>query len=184
MDNWISQLNDWNLILILIGLISLLALSIFVERLVKLQRKEIDSRSFIFSLRQTLKQGDVMMGLEVCEKHKGSLSEIVKAALLRYHLSKQAIENAMEMTGRLEIADLEKKRQGPLHACLSCPTHWPFGNRSWLYRCFRGDAPIGVDGYLHLKTGICLGVCPRDNSCRTECCDSLHHRLQLLSGPD
>lgn len=108
MQNWIGFLNDWNLILVLIGLISLLALSIFVERLIKLQRKELDSRSFIFALRQSLKQGDVMRGLEVCEKHKGSLSEIVKAALLRYHLSKQAIENAMEMTGRLEIADLEK----------------------------------------------------------------------------
>lgn len=108
MQHWIGFLNDWNLILVLIGLISILALSIFVERLIKLQRKELDSRSFIFSLRQTLKSGDVVRGLEVCEKHRGSLSEIVKAALLRYHLSKPAIENAMEMTGRLEIADLEK----------------------------------------------------------------------------
>lgn len=108
MENWITVLNDWNLILVLIGLISILALSVFIERIVKLQRKEIDSRSFLFSLRQTLKQGDIVLGMEVCERHRGSLSEIVKAALLRYHLSKPAIENAMEMTGRLEIADLEK----------------------------------------------------------------------------
>jgi biopolymer transport protein ExbB len=59
MENWITKLNDWNLILILIGLISLLALSIFIERIVKLHRKEIDSRSFLFSLRQTLKQGSL-----------------------------------------------------------------------------------------------------------------------------
>lgn len=100
--------NNWNIILIIIGFCSLLSFTIFIERLIQLRKSEIDTNKFIIRLRQIIRDGNILEAVEVCENTGGTIANIVKAGLLKHSRSKEQIENAMEISGLIEVSKLEK----------------------------------------------------------------------------
>lgn len=100
--------TNWNLILLIIIACSIISFTIFIERLIHLRRSEIDTNQFIIRLRTTIKEGNIVEAVQTCEKTGGPIANIVKAGLMKYNRSKEYIENAMEISGLLEIARLEK----------------------------------------------------------------------------
>lgn len=118
INNMMSQLvtlasifqynSNWNIILIVIGGCSLISFTIFIERLLYLRKSEIDTNKFIISLRQPIKDGNIVDAIHACEKIGGTISNIVKAGLTKHNRGKEQIENAMEITGLVEISGLEK----------------------------------------------------------------------------
>ncbi len=108
LANLFAYNANWNIILWIIGGCSLLSFTIFIERLIHLRRSEIDTNSFIVSMRKAIKQGDIVDAVQICEKTGGTLSNIVKAGLQRHNRGKEQIENAMEISGLIEISQLEK----------------------------------------------------------------------------
>lgn len=103
-----SSSNSWNaIILVLIGC-SIIAFTIFIERLWQLQSSEIDTNKFIVRLRQAIRDGNIVDAMQICETTGGTISNIVKAGLCKHNRAKQDIENAMQITGMVEIAKLEK----------------------------------------------------------------------------
>lgn len=99
---------DWNIILFVLVGCSIVSLTIFIERLVALRKAERDTNRFIIQVRQAINDGDVVAAMEVCERTGGSIAKITKAGLGRYNKGKASIESAMEVTGVVEIARLEK----------------------------------------------------------------------------
>lgn len=100
--------SNWNIILIVIIGCSILAVTVFVERILHLRRSEIDTNKFIINLRHIIKEGNMIEAIQYCENTGGTLSNIVKAGLTKHNRSKEQIENAMEISGLIEIAQLEK----------------------------------------------------------------------------
>lgn len=100
--------SNWNLILIVIGGCSLLACTIFIERLLYLRKSEIDTNKFVINLRQIIKDGNIIEAVHLCETTGGTISNIVKAGLIKHNRSKEQIESAMEISGLIEISQLEK----------------------------------------------------------------------------
>lgn len=100
--------SNWNIILLIIGACSLLSFTIFIERMINLRKSEIDTNKFIVSLRQIIKDGNIVEAIQVCEGTGGTIANIVKAGLIKHNRTKDQIENAMEMSGLIEIAQLEK----------------------------------------------------------------------------
>jgi biopolymer transport protein ExbB len=100
--------SNWNIILIVIGLCSILSFTIFIERIIHLRKSETDTNLFILSLRRPIKEGHIVEALQLCEQTGGTISNIIKAGLLRHNRGKEQIENAMEISGLVEIAHLEK----------------------------------------------------------------------------
>lgn len=100
--------SNWNIILLVIIGCSILSFTIFIERLLHLRRSEIDTNKFIIGIRNTIKDGNVVEAIHLCENTGGTISNIVKAGLVKHNRSKEQIENAMEMAGLIEIAQLEK----------------------------------------------------------------------------
>jgi len=100
--------SNWNIILIIIGFCSVLSVAIFIERIIQLRKSEVDSNSFIINMRKSIKEGNIVEAIGVCETTGGTLSNIIKAGLVKHNRSKEQIENAMEMAGLVEIAQLEK----------------------------------------------------------------------------
>jgi len=100
--------SNWNIILLIIGGCSILSFTIFIERLWYLRRSETDTNKFIIALRKVIKEGDIIEAIRICENTRGTISNIVKSGLSKYNKSKDQIENAMEISGLLEIARLEK----------------------------------------------------------------------------
>lgn len=99
---------DWNIILLVIIGCSLISVTIFIERLLFLHKAEIDTNQFILNLRSSIQNGNMVEAIALCEKSAGTISNIIKAGLMKYNRSKEQIENAMEISGLIEIARLEK----------------------------------------------------------------------------
>jgi biopolymer transport protein ExbB len=109
---WLASLfqydSNWNIILIVIGGCSILSFTIFIERLMQMRRSEIDTNSLIINLRKTIKDGNIVEAIGICEKMAGTIANIIKAGLMKHNRSKEQIENAMEIAGLVEIARLER----------------------------------------------------------------------------
>lgn len=99
---------NWNIILIIIGGCSIFSFTIFIERILVLRKSEIDTNHFVIALRKVIKEGDIIEAIRICENTSGTISNIVKAGLGKYNRGKEQIESAMEISGMLEIARLEK----------------------------------------------------------------------------
>ncbi|MBN4067426.1 MotA/TolQ/ExbB proton channel family protein [Simkania negevensis] len=102
------QLSDLNIILVVIGACSILSFTIFIERVIYLKRSEKDTNQLIISLRKSIQEGNISQAIQVCEETGGSVASIIKAGLLKNDQDRKRIENAMEIKGMLEIAQLEK----------------------------------------------------------------------------
>lgn len=100
--------SNWNIILLIIIGCSILSFTIFIERILHLRKSETDTNAFVIQMRQAIKDGNIVEGIGVCESTGGTIANIVKAGLIKHNYSKERIENAMEMAGLVEIAQLEK----------------------------------------------------------------------------
>jgi len=92
----------------LIGICSLVSFTIFIERLIHLNKSETDTNRFILDLRSSIKEGHMVEAITKCESTGGTIANIIKAGLLKHGRSKEQIEGAMEISGLIEIAHLEK----------------------------------------------------------------------------
>lgn len=99
---------SWNLILIIIGLLSIASLSVFIERLWYLHQAERDTNQLIIKIRDSLTAGSIVEAVQICEETGGAIANIVKAALSKHQKSKEQIETAIEIAGMVEVASLEK----------------------------------------------------------------------------
>lgn len=99
---------NWNIILIVIGGCSVLAFTIFIERLLHMRKSEIDTNQFIIRLRKIIREGNIIEAVHVCEETGGPIANIVRAGLIKHARGKEQIENAMEISGLIEISRLEK----------------------------------------------------------------------------
>ncbi len=108
LGSMFQALPEWNLILIVIGACSILAFTVFIERFLHLRRAEIDTNRFIINLRKPIKEGNIVDAIRVCENTGGPIANIIKAGLSKHEKSREKIEGAMEVTGMIEVAQLEK----------------------------------------------------------------------------
>lgn len=107
-SSWFQYNSNWNIILFIIAGCSLLGFTIFIERLLHLRKSEIDTNKFIIEIRNIINDGNIVEAIHLCEKTGGTIANIVKSGLVKHNRSKEQIENAMEMSGLIEIAQLEK----------------------------------------------------------------------------
>lgn len=100
--------SGWNVILFVIIGCSVISFTIFIERLLYMRKAEIDTNKFIIDLRRPIKEGHIVEAISLCESTGGTVGSIVKAGLMKHNRSKEQIESAMEMSGLIEISQLEK----------------------------------------------------------------------------
>jgi biopolymer transport protein ExbB len=100
--------SNWNIILLIIGICSVMSFTIFIERFLHLRKSEIDTNAFIIKIRQSITKGNLVEAIRICENTGGTITNIVKAGLTKHNRSKEQIESAMEIAGLVEIAALEK----------------------------------------------------------------------------
>ena len=100
--------SNWNMILFIIIGCSIVSFTIFIERLMQLHRSEINTNQFIIGMRKTIKEGNLVEAIQICEQTGGTIAAIIKAGILKHNRGKEQIESAMEIAGLIEIARLEK----------------------------------------------------------------------------
>src|SRR3989338_8917760 len=79
-----------------IYLCSVVAFAIVIERLVALRREQIDTKAFMEQISKSLKRNKIMEALELCEKTKGPIANILKAGILKHDRTRQEIRESIE----------------------------------------------------------------------------------------
>jgi biopolymer transport protein ExbB len=108
ISSFLQLFVDWNLILVIIGGCSIVGVAIFIERLFHLRRAEIDTNQFLIKIRQSIRDGNTVDAVEICNEIGGSVASIVRTGLLKYNRTQSDIEGAMEVQGIVEVANLER----------------------------------------------------------------------------
>ena len=91
---------------------SLIALAIVLEKFVSLRRADIDTREFMDTMRQVLRQNRTQEAVEICDETDAPVARIMKAGTLKHNPSKEDIREAIEDAGRFEIPRLERYLSG------------------------------------------------------------------------
>jgi biopolymer transport protein ExbB len=85
------------------------AVGVFMERVLALHRARIRSEDFIAGIRNNLIRGNVAEALAICEDTPGPVAEIVKVAIMNQAADRDTLRAAVENTGRIEIARMERR---------------------------------------------------------------------------
>jgi biopolymer transport protein ExbB len=96
--------NRGGVVMYPIILCSVLALGVFLERLVSLRRSRILRQDFIAGIRRLWMRGDIDQALRLCKSHDISISRILRAGLLRHNISLADMERAIEAAGQHEVS--------------------------------------------------------------------------------
>jgi len=105
IGEWIGQ---WNIVLVVICLCSVIGVAIFIERVLYLSRIDIDTDTLLIELRSAIERGDIVEAMQLCEKTPGAVSNIIRAGISQHERGKEYIENGMELRGTIEVAKMEK----------------------------------------------------------------------------
>ncbi|MBN1793877.1 MAG: MotA/TolQ/ExbB proton channel family protein [Candidatus Omnitrophica bacterium] len=95
-------------IVYIIAFCSVIALAVFVEKLIQLHHARIDTKAFIEKVSSLLERNKVMDAITLCENTPGSVARIFKAGLLKQGSSRLEIKEAIEDAGSQEMNYLER----------------------------------------------------------------------------
>ena len=91
-----------------IVLCSVIAFAIVMERLIALRREEIDTKGFMEQIAKALKRNKIMEAIDLCERTKGPIAQILRAGILKHDRSRSEIREAIEDASIHEVPRLEK----------------------------------------------------------------------------
>ncbi|MGM0607316.1 MAG: MotA/TolQ/ExbB proton channel family protein [Candidatus Muiribacteriota bacterium] len=87
---------------------SVLAVAIFIERLVYLNKTRLDSESLMARIREVMEAGKIELAVHTCKRADTPLSRILLAGIQNFNKSKENVKNAIEQASLEELPQLEK----------------------------------------------------------------------------
>ena len=93
----------WPILIILI-----VGLAIAFERVISLNRSDINTRKFIINVKKALDDSGVSAAEEVCANTRGPVASVFQAGLLRVDEGIDAVEKAIVSYGSIEMSFLER----------------------------------------------------------------------------
>ncbi|MFQ5582838.1 MAG: MotA/TolQ/ExbB proton channel family protein [Calditrichia bacterium] len=106
--NLLSILAKGGWLMIPIVLFSVIAVGIFVERLVVLRKSRINLNAFLLKLRQQIVNKDIDGALKLCAHSESPVARVLEIGIKKHTQSRAEIKDAIESAGRTEIYQLEK----------------------------------------------------------------------------
>jgi biopolymer transport protein ExbB len=103
----LCQQGGW--IMIVLAVLSLIAVFIFVERFMALRAAEKQDPLFMERIRDYIKNGDVKSAINFCRVTNSPGARIIERGISRMGKPAPEIQTAIENTGNLEVAMLEKR---------------------------------------------------------------------------
>jgi biopolymer transport protein ExbB len=103
----LMQQGGW--IMIVLAALSIIAVYIFIERFIAIRAAEKDDPLFMDRIRDYMKNGDVKSAVNFCRVTNTPGSRIIERGISRMNRPAPEIQTAIENTGNLEVAALEKR---------------------------------------------------------------------------
>lgn len=89
--------------------ISFFGFMLFVERLFFLHKGHYNTSSFVDGISNNIKKKRLVEALTICEENPGTISNIIKAALLNYDQTKERLTEAVQTAAMVEIPYLQRR---------------------------------------------------------------------------
>lgn len=112
MFDFYKELARGGWVMIPIGLVSVLALALFLERLWTLQRKRIYPIAFVERIQGLIRGRKVSEALVLCERNASSMALVISAGLMHQGDARDRIKEVVEERGRLEAGRLDRFVEG------------------------------------------------------------------------
>jgi len=93
----------WPVLIILV-----IGLAIAFERVISLNRADVNTRKFILNVKRALEDGGISAAEEVCANTRGPVASVFQAGLLRVDEGIDAVEKAVVAYGSIEMSFLER----------------------------------------------------------------------------
>jgi len=145
-------------IISILGLFSLVALTVILERLANLTTRKLVPPEFVDGLQQLIrrKEDDPQKFRELCERHPSVIANVLKAGLLRAGRPVSEVEKAMEDAAARELGAL-RGRVRPLTVLSSAgPLVGLLGTAVGMILVFRTASQVGSGQAKLLAEGIYL----------------------------
>lgn len=94
-------------IMIILGILSIVAVYIFVERYIALNKAGKEDKNFMNNLKMQIHQGNLEGAKQICANNKTPIGSMIDKGLSRLGRPLNDINQAVENLGKLEIARLE-----------------------------------------------------------------------------
>jgi len=91
-----------------IGILFILAIYIFIERFISIQRASANEGNFIKQTKQLIEDKKIDEALQLCEKKDLPIARMVEKGIVRIGSPIKEIEESIEIVGKFEVYDLEK----------------------------------------------------------------------------
>ncbi len=115
---------------------SVVALAIAIERFITLRRARIDTREFMDTMRQVVRQNRIAEAVEICDETDAPVARIMRAGLLKHNRTKEEIREAIEDAGHLEVPRLERYLSGLATCANIAPLLGLLGTVSGMIKAF------------------------------------------------
>lgn len=109
------SLSIWELalkggwIMLPIALMSVIAVYIFVERYIVINRASKDEHNFMNNIRDFIHNGRIDSALSLCKNNQTPIARMIEKGIIRIGKPLNDINAAIENVGKLEVSKLEKK---------------------------------------------------------------------------
>jgi biopolymer transport protein ExbB len=92
-----------------IAALGVIAIIVFLERVLYLRRTHIHAGEFISAIRGHIQQDNFIGAIAACDEAEGPVAQVAKAALLTRDRPRDEIREAVEEAGRTEVTYLERR---------------------------------------------------------------------------
>jgi biopolymer transport protein ExbB len=112
MFDFYSELAKGGWVMIPIGLVSVLSLGLFLERLFTLRRSRVYPLDFVERVRALIRANKISEALVLCQRNASSMAMVLSVGLIRADQPRDQIKEAVEERGRIEAGRLDRFIEG------------------------------------------------------------------------
>ncbi len=112
------SLSMWDLaskggwIMLILGIFSVIAIYIFIERFLAINRSSKEEKNFMNNIRDFIHEGRIDSAVTLCKHNQSPIARMIEKGLSRIGRPLSDINTAIENIGKLEVSRLEKNIAG------------------------------------------------------------------------
>jgi len=95
-------------VMLFIGITSVIALAVFLNKIFHLHRAHIDTQKFVGGIKNVIKKKNYVEAVTICSETPGPVAAVLKAGLIKHERGEAEIKKGMEMAALGEVPRLEK----------------------------------------------------------------------------
>lgn len=95
-------------IMIVLGVLSVYAVYLFIDRFIAIRKAQREQRSFMDSIKNNIFAGKIDSALDLCKTQEGPLARMIEKGVARIGRPLSDVNIAVENVGKQEVAKLEK----------------------------------------------------------------------------